>query len=137
GGSVCVGTTSNGSCAADPCGSLASTPAGVPVSTTTTSTTTTTQAQIQCCVQSSPMGAFDSCMLVSETQCAAQNGMNIGAGDCSSKPCPPSTTTTTGAATTTTTTRSSTTTTGAGSTTTTGTGMCPTTTTLGIPNCGS
>src|SRR5207245_1446143 len=123
--------TSNGSCAADPCGSLTSTPAGVPVSTTTTSTTTTTtQAQTQCCVRSSPMGAFlDTCMLLTPAECSAQGGLNIGPGDCSTKPCPPggATTTTAPATTTTTTTRSSTTTTAAGSTTTTGTGMCPTT----------
>src|SRR5947208_14760566 len=75
GGSVCVGTTSNGSCAADPCGLLASTPAVDTVSTITTSTTTTTvsagttstgaattttttQAQTQCCLFSSATGAF-------------------------------------------------------------------------------
>src|SRR5437773_4437835 len=73
GGSVCVGTTSNGSCAADPCGSLASTPPVAPVSATTTSTTTTTtQAQTQCCEQSSPMGAFlDTCMLLTPAECSA------------------------------------------------------------------
>ena len=90
GGSVCVGTTSNGSCAADPCGSLTSTPAGVPVSTTITSTTTTTtQAQTQCCVRSSPMGAFLPCMLLTPAECSAQGGQDVGPGSCSPKPCPP------------------------------------------------
>src|SRR5262245_23458632 len=36
--------------------------------TSTSSTTTTTQAPIQCCIQSSPMGAF-SCVVESAAQC--------------------------------------------------------------------
>src|SRR5207247_1819098 len=95
GGSVCVGTASNGSCAADPCGSLASTPAGVPVSTTTAAsttthapTTTTTQGEvIQCCVPSSPMGPIDTCMLLTDSQCSTQEGLNAGPGSCSPNPC--------------------------------------------------
>src|SRR5262247_4158429 len=60
----------------------------------------------QCCVPSSPMGAFDTCTVETPAQCAAQDGIAQGAGSCSPNPCPPSTTTTT-----TTTTSSSTTTT--------------------------
>ena len=91
GGSVCVSTTSNGSCAADPCGSLASTPAGVPVSTTTTSTTTTTtDYQKQCC--GSVGGAFvGEC--VAETACDANHPLSVGPGSCSPNPCPLTTTT--------------------------------------------
>src|SRR5439155_1555403 len=117
GGSVCVGTTSNGSCAADPCGSLASTPAGVPVSTTTTSTTTTTtEVQKQCC--GSAGGAFvGEC--VAETACDANHPLSVGPGSCSPNPCPPNTTMPT----------TSPTTTAPGATTTTTTGAAPTSTT--------
>src|SRR5438034_1024172 len=132
GGSVCVGTTSNGSCAADPCGSLASTPAGVPVSTTTTSTTTTTtEVQKQCC--GSAGGAFvGEC--VAETACDANQPLSAGPGNCSPSPCP--TTTAPGATTTTTTGAAPT------STTSTATTRPPTTTTTlltcsGVfPRCG-
>jgi len=129
GGSVCVSTTSNGSCAADPCGSLASTPAGVPVSTTTTSTTTTTtDYQKQCC--GSVGGAFvGEC--VAETACDANHPLSVGPGSCSPNPCPLTTTTTAPGATTTTTTGAAPTTTiqAPPTTTTTTTTRPPTTTT--------
>ena len=84
---------------------------------TTTSTTTTTQPPIQCCVQSSPMGAFN-CIVVSATQCAAQHGTSFGAGACSPSPCPTTTTSTSSSTTSTSTTTSSTTTTAPPTTTT-------------------
>jgi hypothetical protein len=63
-------------------------------STTTTSTsttTTTTTPPTQCCVQSSPMGAFDICVLVeTAAQCTAQGGIDHGSGTCSPNPCLPS-----------------------------------------------
>src|SRR5262249_40738618 len=46
----------------------------------------------QCCVRSSPMGAFDTCTVETPVQCAAQGGIAQGSGSCSPKPCPPSTT---------------------------------------------
>src|SRR5262245_44924516 len=50
---------------------------------------------IQCCVQSSPMGAFDTCTVETPAQCAAQGGMAQGSGTCSPNPCSTSTTSTT------------------------------------------
>jgi hypothetical protein len=44
---------------------------------------------IQCCVQSSPMGAFDICLLETPAQCAAQGGIDRGSGTCSPNPCLP------------------------------------------------
>ena len=35
------------------------------------------------------MGAFNTCTLVTATQCATQNGVNVGPGTCSPNPCPP------------------------------------------------
>src|SRR5262249_41489191 len=52
------------------------------------------------CVQSSPMGAFDICLLETPARCAAQGGIDHGSGTCSPNPCP--TTTTTSSSTTTT-----------------------------------
>src|SRR5439155_18743045 len=98
GGSVCVGTTSNGSCAADPCGSLASTPA---VNTTA----------IQCC--HTVDGGTAMCQVKPLSACLKNGGTSMGPGTCSPNPC--ATTTTTSSTTTThaptTTTTSSTTTT--------------------------
>jgi hypothetical protein len=48
----------------------------------------------QCCVQSSPMGAFETCTVETPAQCAAQGGIAQGSGTCSPNPCPPSTTST-------------------------------------------
>jgi hypothetical protein len=76
-------------------------------------TTSTTLPPIQCCVQSSPMGAFDTCTVETSAQCAAQGGIALGSGTCSPNPCPPSTST---------------------STTTTTTSSCPTAT---APYCGA
>ncbi len=110
-----------------------------PAATTTTTTgpgatTTTTQAPIQCCEQSSPMGAFVDCLLLSDTECATQNGINAGAGTCSPNPCPPSSTTTPApAATTTTAPAATTTTTGPAATTTTTAPVATTTTTTTTP----
>jgi len=56
---------------------------------TTTTTTTTTTPPIQCCVQSSPMGAFDICLRETPAQCAAQGGIDHGSGTCSPNPCLP------------------------------------------------
>ena len=50
---------------------------------------------IQCCVQSSPMGAFDTCTVETPAQCFAQGGIAQGSGSCSPNPCPPPTTSTT------------------------------------------
>jgi hypothetical protein len=88
-------------------------------STTTTSSTTTTTIQVleQCCVASSPGGAFDTCIPATATDCAAQNGIDVGPGPCDPGTCPPQSTTTTES--TTTTTEASTTTTSESSTTTT------------------
>ena len=47
-----------------------------------------------CCVQSSPMGAFDTCMVETAAQCSAQGGIAQGLGLCSPSPCPPQSTTT-------------------------------------------
>src|SRR5262245_13581925 len=58
---------------------------------------------IQCCVQSSPMGAFDTCMVETPVQCDAQGGIAQGSCTCSPNPCPPTTSTTTTTTTTTTT----------------------------------
>src|SRR5262245_30515031 len=58
-------------------------------STTTWTTTTTTTPPTQCCVQSSPMGAFDICLLETPAQCAAQGGIDHGSGTCSPNPCLP------------------------------------------------
>ena len=143
GGSACVGSQSsccdacaaNGSCVPGET-TTTTTPAETTTTTvaeTTTTTavgaTTTTQPSIQCCVKSSPTGAFVDCMLLGDTQCASQNGINAGPGICSPNPCPPSTTTTTGAATTTTTTPAATTTTTTPAATTTTTAPAATTTT--------
>jgi hypothetical protein len=49
----------------------------------------------QCCVQSSAMGAFDACILVSPAECTAQSGIDVGAGSCDPNPCPPVVTTST------------------------------------------
>jgi hypothetical protein len=52
--------------------------------------------QTQCCVQSSPMGAFDTCTLVATPEaCAAQSGIDVGTGTCEPNPCPPVATTST------------------------------------------
>jgi hypothetical protein len=59
---------------------------------------------IQCCVRSSPMGAFETCTVETPAQCAAQGGIAQGSGTCSPNPCPSITTTTTVVSTTTTTT---------------------------------
>jgi hypothetical protein len=56
---------------------------------------------IECCVQSSPMGAFDTCTEETPAECAAQGGIALGSGTCSPNPCPPITTTTTTTTTTT------------------------------------
>src|SRR5215475_8812115 len=50
---------------------------------------------IQCCVQSSPMGAFETCTVETPAQCAAQGGIAQGSGTCSPNPCPSTTSTTT------------------------------------------
>jgi len=42
---------------------------------------------IQCCVQSSPMGPFDTCIVETSAQCAAQGGIGQGSGTCSPNPC--------------------------------------------------
>src|SRR5947199_8658524 len=42
---------------------------------------------IQCCVESSPMGPFDTCVVETEAQCAAQGGIDHGSGTCSPNPC--------------------------------------------------
>ena len=42
---------------------------------------------IQCCVQSSPMGAFDTCTVETPAQCGAQGGIARGSGTCSPNPC--------------------------------------------------
>jgi hypothetical protein len=55
---------------------------------TSTTTTTTTTPPIQCCVQSSSMGAFDTCVLETAAQCSADGGISFGAGTCSPNPCP-------------------------------------------------
>src|SRR5262249_29632553 len=49
----------------------------------------------QCCVPSSPMGAFDTCTVETPAQCVAQGGIAQGPGTCSPNPCPPPTTSTT------------------------------------------
>ena len=46
---------------------------------------------IQCCMQSSPMGAFDTCMVETPVQCHAQGGIAQGSGTCSPNPCPTTT----------------------------------------------
>ena len=61
-----------------------------PAASTTTHapTTTTTQGEvIQCCVPSSPMGPIDTCMLLTDSQCRTQEGLNAGPGSCSPNPC--------------------------------------------------
>src|SRR5215475_5480352 len=88
GDGLCGPSEDCGTCPQD-CGTCPTT------STTTTTTTTITLPPIQCCVQSSPMGAFDSCILETSAQCAAQGGIAQGSGTCSPNPCPPFTTTTT------------------------------------------
>jgi hypothetical protein len=44
---------------------------------------------VQCCTQSSPMGAFDTCTLVSASECFAEGGLTVtgGTGFCSPDPC--------------------------------------------------
>src|SRR5215813_3391633 len=51
--------------------------------------------ETQCCVPSSPMGAFDTCTVETPAQCAAQGGIAQGPGTCSPNPCPPTTSTST------------------------------------------
>jgi hypothetical protein len=63
---------------------------------------------IQCCVQSSAMGAFDTCTLVDSATCDQQGGIAAGTGTCEPNPCPPSSTTTLAPTTTTAATSSST-----------------------------
>jgi uncharacterized delta-60 repeat protein len=103
------------------------------VVSSSTSTTTTTAVPIPCCLRSSAMGAFDTCVFLSANQCAV-SGIDAGSPSCSPNPCPPSTTTTTQAATSTTSSTttihptgssSSTTTTLSSSSTTTTTRPCP------------
>jgi hypothetical protein len=109
GGSACVSDRSSccEACGPEGCPPVATTTTTVLTSTTTTlpphttSTTVTTTTTIttplgaiQCCVQSSPIGAFNSCILVTATECSGQNGIDVGPGSCSPNPCPPSTTTT-------------------------------------------
>ena len=95
---------------------------------------------IQCCVQSSAMGAFDTCTLVDSATCEQEGGIAAGSGTCDPNPCPPSvaTTTTTLATTSTTAATSSSTTqttaTTLGSTSTTGVTTTSTTTTSSTTN---
>src|SRR5262249_30997519 len=58
-----------------------------------------------CCLQSSPMGAFDTCTVETPAQCFAQGGIAQGNGGqlCSPSPCPPQSTTTSSTSTSTTT----------------------------------
>src|SRR5437867_1650792 len=42
---------------------------------------------IQCCVQSSPTGPFDTCVVETPAQCAAQGGIGQVFGTCSPNPC--------------------------------------------------
>src|SRR5207248_2136117 len=128
-------------CADGSCSGGTTTTTAPPPETTTTvpteTTTTTTEPPpptIQCCVQSSATGAFDTCMLLTPAQCSAQGGQDAGPGSCSPNPCPPggaTTTTTAPPATTTTTTAppATTTTTTAPPATTTTTQATTTTTT--------
>src|SRR5262249_33814373 len=44
-----------------------------------------------CCLQSSPMGAFDTCTVETPAQCFAQGGIAQGSGTCSPNPCPTTT----------------------------------------------
>jgi hypothetical protein len=87
------------------------------VSDATSCCTPCNAGSIQCCVPTSPDGAFGSeggafmCELLSPGDCSSAGGTNEGAGSCSPNPCPVSVTTTT--------TSGSTTTSIAGTTTTT------------------
>ena len=42
---------------------------------------------IQCCVQSSPMGPLDTCVIETPAECAAAGGISHGLGSCSPNPC--------------------------------------------------
>jgi hypothetical protein len=93
----CGGTLDCGTCTLpQTCGG-----GGTPNVCGSTTTTTTTLPPIQCCVRSSPMGAFDTCTVETPAQCAAEGGIAQGSGTCSPNPCPPTTTATTSSTTTT------------------------------------
>jgi len=84
---------------------------------------------IQCCVQSSAMGAFDTCTLVDSATCDQQGGIAAGSGTCEPNPCPPTSTTTLAPTSTTAATSSSTTQTTATTLATTSTSEATTTST--------
>jgi hypothetical protein len=98
------GVASAGPCIADgqTCRTDQSCCSGVCVKDTKKSFGTCTA--IQCCVRSSPMGAFDTCTVETPAQCASRGGIAQESGTCSPNPCPPITTTTTTTTVTTTTT---------------------------------
>jgi hypothetical protein len=70
--------------------------ASCPATTSTVSVTTTTSAGgTQCCLRTVTCGPFDTCQVMTPSECVANGGFNVGAGDCSSpSACANATTTT-------------------------------------------